>query len=159
MRQLRQEKKITLIGPIGNDTSRANLRHLWGEIISLVRYSNFINQYNEDNTFVNEVGRIITEISEQYNLDSFDGNVRAENKLYKVLSKNPIYSSVRKSFEKANMEYVRTHVKFRNSEQDRKEAFDKKNTFKEEMKVEDIPSVKRDKITETKGKEEIERVD
>ena len=151
-------RKIHIYGPNGEDDG-IQKRHLWGEIISVVRYNNFINQNNEDKTLVNELGRIITEIAENHNASTYSENAKAEKRLKKMLSKNPIYLSVRESFEKAHKEYTKTNTAFRNSEQDRKENFEKKNGFREELKIEDLPEKKQDESTKIKEQQDKEIVD
>lgn len=150
-------KKIRIYGPDGEDLIQK--RHLWGEIISVVRYNNFINQNNEDKTLVNELGRIITEIAEGHTANTYSEHAKAEKRLNKMLSKNPIYLSARESFEKAHREYTKTNTSFRNSEQDRRENFEKKNGFREELRVENVPETKQDESVKTTEQQDKEIVD
>ena len=151
-------KKIRIYGPNG-EYDLIQKRHLWGEIISVVRYNNFINQYSEDKTLVNELGRVITEIAKNYTVDTYSERVKVEKRLNQILSKNPIYISARDSFLKAHSEYTKTNTSFRNAEQDRRENFEKKNSFREELKVEDFQQIEQNENVESKEKEEVERED
>ena len=99
----------------------------------IYRYDTQIGEY-----YIQFSKEVIKELAENYHA-SFYGpdesyvtglapeNWKAEKGLKKMLSKNPIYLSARESFLKAHKEYIKTNTSFRNSEQDRRENFEKKN--------------------------------
>ena len=124
------------------------------EMIELIEYDKFVNNNKEDTTFVDEMGRIITEVSEKFGFSDVAGK-----KIYRLLNKNPIYSSTKDSFDKAYREYYKTVGKFRNDERDRKEQFDKKISFSDEIKVENIEKLKHSDSQSIKKNRDTERAD
>jgi len=106
-------------------------RDLWGDIMNLLQYNEFVNSPEEAKIFKNEVGRTVKQVSENYNLEHFIGALRAGEKLYYELIGNPIYMGLRNDFDEIYSEYLETYEQFRENEENRKKAFDEEHAFRD----------------------------
>ena len=102
----------------------------------LIKYDQFINAKTGDKTFINELGKEIERASTGYDPENVYDFFRAGKRLDKALMKNPIYRQMKTSFDKAYEEYKKTFVEFRQSEDDRMDHFQQKNSYSKELKVE-----------------------
>lgn len=133
------ESEITTYEKIVGDELYARVvRDGIGEYLDLIKYDQFINAKTGDKSFINEFGRLVTEMSRGYNSQSIDERNIAGKKLDKALLKNPIYMQMRKSFYRAYKEYIKTFAEFRENEANRKDDFNKRKSFIDGVSVNGI---------------------
>lgn len=88
-------------------------RDLWGDIMNLLQYNEFVNSPEEAKIFENEVGRIVKQIAENSNFENFGQALIAGEKLYDELNDNPIYVALRDEFDGVYGEYLETCEEFK----------------------------------------------
>lgn len=114
------------------------IRSAVDEYLDLIKYDKFINAKTGDKSFINEFGKMVTEMSRGYNPQSIDERNIAGKKLDKALLKNPIYMQMRKSFYRAYKEYIKTFAEFRENEANRRDDFNKRKSFIDGVSVNEI---------------------
>ena len=92
------------------------------ELISIIDFYSFINSETGDKSLINELGKEIEKAS-------IGDLKKAGENLEKALKKNPVWSEVKKSFDKATKEYHETNREFRLNELNRKGKFDKEQSL------------------------------
>ena len=111
------------------------VRNAVNEYLDLIKYNQFINAKTGDKSFINEFGKMVTEMSRGYNPQSIYERDIAGKKLDRALLKNPIYMQMRKSFYRAYKEYIKTFAEFRENEANRSDDFNKRKSFKAGVSV------------------------
>lgn len=132
------EKCIRLWKP--SDLTRSG-RDLFGDIINLLKYNQFINSSEDARIFVNEVGNIIKRISEGYDIEQFnhiDNAFKAGEKINKELNQNFLYIEMRNDFDEVYGEYIESYVRVKEAEEKRKQEEELRKEFAEELKFKGI---------------------
>ena len=122
------------------------------EYLNLIKFDQFINAKTGDKSFINEFGRLVTEMSRGYSPQDIDASFNAGKRLDKALLKNPIYKQMKESFDKAYKEYVRTFAQFRQNEANRRDDTNNRNAFVKGISVNEIS---REDITDTRDTKQL----